>query len=107
MRHQVDGDLASNNGGWQWATGTGTDAPPYFRIFNPALQASASIRKGPTSGVGCPSWRRMPARWIHRPWEAPARVREEAGVRFGAGYPERIVEHEEQRELALAMYLIE
>jgi deoxyribodipyrimidine photo-lyase len=49
----------------------------------------------------------MPARWIHRPWEAPDRAVEEARVRLGAGYPERIVEHEEQRELALAMYRIQ
>jgi deoxyribodipyrimidine photo-lyase len=106
MRHLVDGDLASNNGGWQWAAGTGTDAQPYFRIFNPVLQGRRFDPDGAYVRRWVPELARMPARWIHRPWEAPARVREEAGLEIGAGYPARIVEHEEQRELALAMYRI-
>jgi len=104
MRHLVDGDLASNNGGWQWAAGTGTDAQPFFRIFNPVLQGQRFDPEGAYVRRWVPELERLPARWIHRPWEAPTRVREEAGVRLGAGYPERIVEHEEQRETALAMY---
>jgi len=104
MRHLVDGDLASNHGGWQWAAGTGTDAQPYFRIFNPVLQGQRFDPEGAYVRRWVPELKRLPARWIHRPWEAPARGREEAGVRLGAGYPERIVEHEEQRGLALAMY---
>ena len=107
MRHLVDGDLASNNGGWQWAAGTGTDAQPYFRIFNPVLQGQRFDPQGAYVRRWVPELERMPARWIHRPWEAPARVREEAGVRPGSGYPGRIVEHEEQRDLALAMYRIQ
>ena len=106
MRHLVDGDLASNNGGWQWAAGTGTDAQPYFRIFNPVLQGRRFDPDGAYVRRWVPELTRVPARWIHRPWEAPARVREEAGLEIGAGYPARIVEHEEQRELALAMYRI-
>jgi deoxyribodipyrimidine photo-lyase len=107
MRHLVDGDLASNNGGWQWAAGTGTDAQPFFRIFNPVLQGQRFDPEGAYVRRWVPELERMPARWIHRPWEAPGRALEEAGVRLGAGYPERIVEHEEQRELALAMYRIQ
>jgi deoxyribodipyrimidine photo-lyase len=106
MRHLVDGDLASNNGGWQWAAGTGTDAQPFFRIFNPVLQGQHFDPEGAYVRRWVPELARMPARWIHRPWEAPDPVLEEAGVRLGVGYPERIVEHEEQRELALAMYRI-
>jgi deoxyribodipyrimidine photo-lyase len=106
MRQLVDGDLASNNGGWQWAAGTGTDAQPYFRIFNPVLQGRRFDPDGAYVRRWVPELARMPARWIHRPWEAPARVRGEAGLGIGAGYPARIVEHEEQRELALAMYRI-
>jgi len=107
MRHPVDGDPASNNGGWQWAAGTGTDAQPYFRIFNPVLQGQRFDPEGTCVRRWVPELERMPARWIHRPWEAPARVLEEAGVRLGIGYPERIVEHEKQREPALAMYRIQ
>jgi deoxyribodipyrimidine photo-lyase len=107
MGHLVDGDLASNNGGWQWAAGTGTDAQPYFRIFNPVLQGHRFDPEGAYVRRWVPELKRMPPRWMHSPWEAPARVRQEAGVRLGVGYPERIVEHEEQRELALVMYRIE
>ena len=107
MRHLVDGDLASNNGGWQWAEGTGTDAQPYFRIFNPVLQGQRFDPDGAYVRRWVPELRRVPARWIHRPWGAPDRVRKDAGLGPGAEYPARIVEHEEQRELALAMYRIE
>jgi deoxyribodipyrimidine photo-lyase len=107
MRHLVDGDLASNNGGWQWVAGTGTDAQPYFRIFNPVLQGQRFDPEGAYVRRWIPELERMPPRWIHRPWEAPTRVLEEAGVRLGGGYPARIVEHDEQRELALAMYRIQ
>ena len=107
MRHLVDGDLASNNGGWQWSAGTGTDAQPCFRIFNPVLQGQRFDPEGAYVRRWVPELKRMPARWMHRPWEAPAGAWEKAGVRLGAGYPERIVEHEEQRDLALAMYRIE
>jgi deoxyribodipyrimidine photo-lyase len=106
MRHLVDGDLASNNGGWQWVAGTGTDAQPFFRIFNPVLQGQRFDPEGTYVRRWVPELRRLPARWIHRPWEAPDRVREEAGVRLGVDYSERVVEHEEQRELALAMYRV-
>jgi deoxyribodipyrimidine photo-lyase len=107
MRHLVDGDLASNNGGWQWAAGTGTDAQPYFRVLNPVLQGQRFDPEGSYVRRWVPTLKRMPTRWIHRPWEAPALVRKETGLRPGAAYPERIVEHEEQRELALAMYRIQ
>ena len=63
MRELVDGDVASNNGGWQWSASTGTDPQPYFRIFNPVAQGrAASTRTGPTSGAGCRSWRTCRAR---------------------------------------------
>ena len=107
MRHLVDGDLASNNGGWQWAAGTGTDAQPYFRIFNPVLQGQRFDPEGSYVRRWVPELEPVPARWIHRPWEAPAGIQGEAGVGLDDGYPERIVEHEEQRELALAMYRIQ
>jgi deoxyribodipyrimidine photo-lyase len=104
MRQLVDGDLASNNGGWQWAAGTGTDAQPFFRIFNPVLQGE---RFDPDGAYVCrwvPELARVPKRWIHRPWEAPPLVLAEAGVRPGEQYPHPVVDHAVQRERALAMY---
>jgi deoxyribodipyrimidine photo-lyase len=96
MRHLVDGDLANNNGGWQWAAGTGTDAQPYFRIFNPSLQGEKFDPQGAYVKRWVPELALAPAKTIHRPWQALAMER--------GDYPDRIVIHEAQRPLALAMY---
>ena len=104
MHCLVDADLASNNGGWQWAAGTGTDSQPYFRIFNPVLQGQRFDPDGAYVRRWVPELARVPRRWVHRPWEAPSQALARAGVRLGAEYPVRIVEHEERRDLALAMY---
>lgn len=104
MRHLVDGDLASNNGGWQWAAGTGTDAAPYFRIFNPVSQ---SLRFDPDARYvkrWVPELARVPAPLVHAPWEAPPLVLAEHGVTLGSDYPFPVVDHAAQREKALAMY---
>lgn len=94
MRHLVDGDLAANNGGWQWSAGTGTDAAPYFRIFNPVAQGKRFDLEGAFVRRWVPELAGV-AGQIHEPWEA-------AG---GAGaYPNRIVLHEEQRDKCLALY---
>ena len=95
MTHLVDGDLASNNGGWQWAAGTGTDAQPYFRIFNPQLQGEKFDPDGEYVRRWVPELAKVPPRFVHRPWEAPL---------LAGDYPERVVVHEDQRALALAMY---
>jgi deoxyribodipyrimidine photo-lyase len=95
MRHLVDGDLASNNGGWQWAAGTGTDAQPWFRIFNPVLQGEKFDPAGDYVRRWVPELAALPARGIHRPWTRLA----DAG-----DYPSRVVVHEEMRERALALY---
>jgi deoxyribodipyrimidine photo-lyase len=104
MTHLVDGDLASNNGGWQWAAGTGTDAAPYFRIFNPVTQGERFDRAGAYVRRWCPELARVPDTWIHRPWEGPPLVLAAAGVTLDEDYPRPIVEHAERRDLALAMY---
>ena len=103
MTHLVDGDLASNNGGWQWAAGTGTDAAPYFRIFNPVAQGTRFDPVGRYVRRWCPELMLVTDDAIHRPWEAP-RALAEAGVTLGKDYPFPIVDHAEQRERALAMY---
>jgi len=104
MTQLVDGDLASNNGGWQWAAGTGTDAAPYFRIFNPVAQGSKFDPVGRYVRRWCPELMLVTDDWIHRPWEAPPPLLAEAGVTLGKEYPRPIVDHAERREQALAMY---
>jgi deoxyribodipyrimidine photo-lyase len=104
MRHLVDGDLASNNGGWQWAAGTGTDAAPWFRIFNPVSQGCRFDAAGAYVRRWCPEIARVPPAFVHRPWEAPASALADAGVTLGETWPLPIVDHAVQRERALAMY---
>jgi deoxyribodipyrimidine photo-lyase len=104
MRHLVDGDLANNNGGWQWAAGTGTDAQPYFRIFNPVLQGSRFDADGEYVKRWVPELAQLASRWIHRPWEAPGDTLAAGGVSLGQNYPRPIVDHAEQRVLALEMF---
>jgi deoxyribodipyrimidine photo-lyase len=104
MRRLIDGDLASNNGGWQWAASTGTDAQPYFRIFHPVLQGRRFDADGEYVRRWVPELTHLPARFIHQPWEAPADVLDKSGVRLGRDYPKPIVDHDERRHRALALY---
>ena len=95
MRWLADGDPASNDGGWQWAASTGTDPQPYFRIFNPTLQGERYDPDGAYVRRFVPELRDVPARWIHKPWQAPDRQRD---------YRPPIVDHAERRVLAVARY---
>lgn len=104
MTRLVDGDLANNNGGWQWAAGTGTDAAPWFRVFNPVTQGTRFDAKGAYVRRWCPELAGLPDAWVHRPWQAPPLVLAAANVKLGRGYPEPIADHAERRERALAMY---
>ena len=104
MRHLIDGDLANNNGGWQWTAGTGTDAQPWFRIFNPVLQGKKFDPEGAYVKRWVPELGRVPASALHAPWDAPPLALAEAGVTLGETYPAPIVDHAAQRGRALAMY---
>jgi len=104
MRELVDGDLAANNGGWQWAASTGTDAQPWFRIFNPTSQGEKFDPDGAYVRRWVPELAAVPNRWIHQPWALGAPEAAKAGLVLGKTYPERIVLHEERRPRALAMY---
>jgi deoxyribodipyrimidine photo-lyase len=95
LQRLVDGDPASNDGGWQWCAGTGTDAAPYFRIFNPVNQGERFDPEGLYVRRFVPELRDVPDRFVHRPWEAP---------RPPDGYPAPIVDHAERREEALERY---
>ena len=98
----VDADLANNTLGWQWVAGCGADAAPYFRIFNPVMQGEKFDPHGDYVRRWVPELKRLPAEWIHKPWEAPTNVLSEAGVKLGTIYPEPIVDHHNARIRALA-----
>jgi deoxyribodipyrimidine photo-lyase len=100
----VDADLANNTLGWQWAAGSGADAAPYFRVFNPVLQGRKFDPEGDYVREFVPELRELPAAHMHAPWEAPAAVLTGAGVRLEENYPRPIVEHREARGNALAAY---
>ena len=104
MRRLVDGDHAANNGGWQWSAGTGTDAQPFFRIFNPTSQGQKFDPLGAYVRRYVPELARVPDRYIHAPWTMPADEQRRAGVVVGRDYPAPIVDHAIQRERALAIY---
>jgi deoxyribodipyrimidine photo-lyase len=100
----VDADLANNASGWQWVAGSGADAAPYFRIFNPMEQGRKFDPDGAYVRRWCPELGRLPAAHIHAPFEAPADVLSAAGIRLGDTYPEPIVDHRTARAAALAGY---
>ena len=95
-------DLAGNTMGWQWAAGSGADAQPFFRIFNPVSQSRKHDPDGSYIRRYVPELAALPTRHLHAPWETPDRVLKEAGVVLGETYPHPIVDHSEARERALA-----
>ena len=104
MQHLVDGDPAANNGGWQWTAGTGTDAAPYFRVFNPVLQGTKFDPQGEYVRRWLPELANVPTRFIHKPWDMPHEMQLSAACVIGRDYPAPIVDHGEARERALAAY---
>jgi deoxyribodipyrimidine photo-lyase len=95
MQWLIDGDPAANNGGWQWAAGTGTDAQPFFRIFNPVLQSKRYDPYGSYIRRWVPELEKVPNKHIHAPWEMASPP---------SDYPSPIVDHHFARERALAAY---
>jgi deoxyribodipyrimidine photo-lyase len=104
MDHLVDGDVAANNGGWQWAAGTGTDAQPYFRVFNPVAQGERHDPDGSFVRRWIPELAGVPDRFVHAPWTMPPGVQATAGCVVGRDYPVPIVDHAMARARALAAY---
>ena len=98
MKYLVDGDPAQNNLGWQWSAGCGCDSQPWFRVFNPVLQGDRFDPSGGYTRRWLPRLDRLPNRYIHRPWAAPARVLKAAGVRLGQDYPYPVVDHSRARD---------
>ncbi len=100
----VDADLANNTLGWQWTAGCGADAAPFFRIFNPVLQAERYDPQRAYLRRWLPELARLPDAWIHRPWQAPAHVLSAADVTLGRTYPRPVVDFARSRLEALAAY---
>lgn len=100
----VDADPANNAASWQWVAGTGADAAPYFRVFNPVLQGERFDPKGAYVRRHVPELARLPDKWLHKPWQAPRAILDEAEVRLGETYPEPIVDHAMARQRALDAY---
>lgn len=104
MRLLLDGDPAANNGGWQWTAGVGTDAAPYFRVFNPVLQGKRADPHGAFVRRWVPELARVSDRYVHEPWTMPADAQRAAGCRIGRDYPAPILDHAAARTRALARY---
>jgi deoxyribodipyrimidine photo-lyase len=104
MQHLLDGDPAANNGGWQWTAGTGTDAAPYFRIFNPVLQGKKFDPQGGYIRQWVPELSRVPEKSIHEPWKMPAELQRSSACMIGKDYPAPIIDHSLARLRTLEVY---
>jgi deoxyribodipyrimidine photo-lyase len=100
----VDGDPASNNGGWQWTAGVGTDAAPYFRIFSPVLQSRKCDPQGVFIRRFVPELARVPGKFIHEPWRMSAADQRAAGCAIGTDYPAPLVDRALSRPRTLEAY---
>ncbi len=99
-----DFDLSANNGGWQWASSSGCDAQPYFRIFNPVTQSEKFDAEGKFIKRYLPQLAKLDAKHIHAPWTAPAMTLQMAGIALGKDYPRPVVAHDEARKRTLERY---
>ncbi|MES5865956.1 FAD-binding domain-containing protein [Bacillus cereus group sp. RP32] len=100
----LDADIANNTMGWQWVAGSGADASPYFRIFNPITQGEKFDKDGEYIRKWVPELRDMPNKYIHKPWEAPEHILQKANITLGHTYPLPLVDHKAARERALCAY---
>jgi deoxyribodipyrimidine photo-lyase len=106
MQHLIDGDPAANNGGWQWTAGTGTDAAPYFRVFNPVLQSMKFDPQGAYIRRYVPELANVPLEFIHTPWTMPLHVQKQVGCLIGAHYPAPVIDHGIARQRLLQVYKV-
>jgi deoxyribodipyrimidine photo-lyase len=104
--HLIDFDLAANNGGWQWASSSGCDAQPYFRIFNPVSQSEKFDPQGKFIKRYLPQLADLPAASIHAPWLASPMELAASNVELGKTYPRPVVQHDEARERTLERYKV-
>ncbi len=100
----VDADLANNAASWQWVAGSGADAAPYFRIFNPVLQGEKFDKEGEYVKTWVPELKQLPSKYIHAPWEAPGEILKDANIVLGKTYPLPLIDHALGRKRALEAY---
>jgi len=100
----VDANLANNTMGWQWVAGSGPDAAPYFRIFNPVTQAQRFDPQGLYARHWIPKIAGLPDKYIHAPWTASAAMLADAGIELGRDYPRPVLDLKQSRQLALEQY---
>jgi len=104
--HLNDFDFAANNGGWQWASSSGCDAQPYFRIFNPITQSEKFDAEGKFIKKYLPQLAKLSKKTIHAPWLAGDIELDIAGIRLGRDYPHPIIQHDEARKNTLIRYAV-
>lgn len=99
----IDFDLASNNGGWQWAASTGCDSQPYFRVFNPSLQSEKFDKFGKYIKKYLPILKDVDPKYLHSPWQH-TEILEKYGIKLGEDYPLPIVNHQKARVMAIDFF---
>ena len=99
-----DADLANNSASWQWVAGSGADAAPYFRIFNPVIQGQKFDEDGLYTKKYLPELKNIPKKYLFNPWEAPEDILKQANINLGVNYPKPIVGIKESREKALSAF---
>ena len=100
----LDADLASNSASWQWVAGSGADAAPYFRIFNPILQGKKFDPDGKYIKKYIPELALLPSKYLFSPWETPKDILKESDIILGKDYPNPIVDIKLSREKALNLF---
>ena len=100
----VDADLANNSASWQWIAGSGADAAPYFRIFNPVTQGEKFDPEGMYTRKFVPELMQLPNKYLFKPWEVPEHTLKECGIVLGKTYPKPIISLEKSRNMALQAY---
>lgn len=100
----LDADLANNSASWQWVAGCGTDAAPYFRIFNPLTQSIKFDEQGDYITKYVPELKLLPKKYLFAPWLAPKDILLKANIKLGVTYPKPIIDLEKSRKLALEAY---
>jgi deoxyribodipyrimidine photo-lyase len=104
MQQLIDGDSASNVGGWQWAAGVGADAQPFFRVFNPTLQGQRFDPDGVFVKQWLPELVQVPIEWVHEPWKMSQVDQQKYNVIIGRDYPAPIIDHAFARDRAIQHY---